>query len=261
MIDPLVVGVLLRCHARARTLDIKLTEYERLNNDLASILFRVSIWADRPTAPVRDVLARHSRSLHCVQHSPFPLVGLGRERFMEAANEQLRQLRASCRALDWLSLSDDDSWLEPMGARRELPAALANRDVDVWSANTLFFHDYFDTLNLSRHHCSPLFFRNSPDDWFPTNRITNATEGLNDDAIIHNRVRVLDTPLLDYGTFTHEDRARVHAAYLTAGKDDDFTRSAAPSATPMLGKVANHLHHPWRDLFSESLKAKPNGPQ
>lgn len=260
MSDPLIVGVLLRAHARPRTLDIKLHEYERLNNDLENVLFRISVWADRPSAAVRDVLAGHSRHLHCVQHAPFPLVGLGRERFMEAANEQLRQLRTSCRALDWLSLADDDSWLEPLGARRELPVALHDASVDVLSANTLFFHDDPDTINLSRHHCSPLFFRNVPDDWFPLNRITNATEGINDDAIARGRARVLRTPLLDYGTFTEADRVRVHAAYLSAGKDDSFVRAAAPGFRPLLAKVAGHLTQPWRDLYSESLKTSPNGP-
>ena len=255
MPTPLVVGVMLRVHARPTTTDIILNEFEDLNRDLKDILFRVHVWADRPTDAVSRVLDRHRHSLVGIDLSPYSLVSHGGERYMSAANDQLKILRTRCSVLDWICYHDDDNWLEPLGARRELPRALSDDSVDVWSARTLFFHNHPDTINLSREHCSPLFFRNVENDWFPRNRITNATDGVNDDAIARDRIRVLLTPLLDYGTYSDEERTRVHSSYLAAGKDDAFTRSAAPSFKPILAKVANHIHHPWRDLFSETLKS------
>ena len=176
---------------------------------------------------------------------------------MEARNLQIAALnKTHC---DWYYFGDDDRWLEPNHANTELPSALASNDTDMWYANSVFFQDRADRFNPTRTHHSPLIWRVLPGDRLPLNRTIQATESVHDQAILTGRIATLKTPLLDYGTFSEEERLHLTQTYAKAGKVDAYT--AAYTAPAGLGSfpsdavTAGLLPDPtWRDLYGEVLQ-------
>jgi hypothetical protein len=259
--DPITIGAFIRCHRRALTLRIALTELFRYA-DTPGLIVKVHVLADRPNFLVERVLADFRHRLFGLLYSPFPLVSSSGERFMEAANLQLKAFERS--PPDFYFYGDDDRWLQPPGSYSELPIALANPDVDLWYANSVFFHDNTDTFRTNTAHHSPLLWRHLDNDHFPptSSRIIQATTRRHDDAIAQSRTATLRTPLLDYGTFSADERLRVYRAYKGAGKVDSVTESCTDPAPSLLKFPADALSlgltdsTKWTDLFLEAQLAK-----
>ena len=254
-IEPVILGAFVRCHSRARTLDIVLSELLRYGY-LPGLTVKISVVADRPSYRVSSVLDRYRPNLWSLHYSDYPLVGAA-ERFMEALEAQRAHLATT--RCDWYGLFDDDRWLEPLRATSELPLALASKDVDMWYARTVFLEDRPDTYCASRAHHSPLLWKALPGDQFPSNRIIQATETRHDASIISGRVGTLDTPLLDYGTYHEHERRALFERYAAAGKDDPYTRSYIEGRVlkkfPEDAIAAGLMEAgPWRDLYTEAVQ-------
>ena len=242
---------MLRCHRRKKLLAIVLSELRRYQEEgLASI--QIHAMADRPAPGVTELLAENRDLIRTVWHPDFPILSPRGERFREAKREQLAQIQAWHIPIDWVLLQDDDRWLEPIGATRELPAALSDPDADLWNAKSLFLWDDSNIVNLHRHHLGPLLFRFRACDHFPLDRDIQAPLPLHDEAHIKRRVRSLSTPLLDAGTQTQDERERVFQAFFDAKKRDDYTYSIVED--PELVPLDLIIGRPWKDLLHASSK-------
>lgn len=251
-----VLGVLLRAHRRAETLELVLSELVRYST-LPGVACRIHVMADRPTQPVRYVLERFQQKIYNVVAPRLPLLSREHgELFMQGLNAQLDDFERV--GADWYLVADDDQWFEPHHINTELPAVLHNPDIDIWYAECVFFWDTPTTYHPDRRHCSPVLFRAKPGDRFPTNRIIMATEEVHDTAIIQGRTGRLKTPLLNYGAYSAEERQRVYDTYKEAGKVDLFTESGliAPARLaqfPADAVTTGLLPDPeWKDLWTLS---------
>lgn len=257
------LGVLLRVHCRALTLDLALSEIFRYEKVVPSLKVHVHILADRPTDEVVAVLRRYQDRLAFWKSCPFPIVSPDGERWGEASNLQMLDFNTAWAPKpDWILFQDDDRWLEPLHAPAELETALWNPDVDMWYAHSLFMWDHPDRYHSGRHHHSPILFRFQPGDYFPRNRVIQATEGVHDQAIMASRIATLRTPLLDYGSFHSTERIRLYNAFVEAGKVDPYIDSLlAPSEAGLRSFPADAVKaglapdHDWVDLFTERILA------
>lgn len=241
---------MLRVHRRDRTLVHVLSELRRYRDELG-IDVRVHCLQDRPTDRVREVLANFKDLIVGIDDAPVPLVG-ERLGFCEAARFQFDRIRGL--NPDWVLFQDDDRWLEPSGANVDL-GCLDDPNLDLVYAASLFIWDHPNRFNPSRSHCSPIFFRYRSWDQFPIDRELQAPLPLHDEAIVRGRTAVLTTPLLDYGSFTPEERAHLSRVFLAAGKDDDYIRALTKPA--LLSRVTELLGT-WTDLWSGVIR-RPNG--
>lgn len=215
------LGVLLMAHKRAKTLEHVLSELERYSR-FPDLQVLIHVRTDRPLLEVEEVLGRHAGSILRLQEARFPAVDENGEHWSEASNEQLQDF-PEAESCDWLLRQDDDNWLEPLGATKEIPKALQDSQVDMWYAKSLFFWDKPGQINTRRAHLSPYFFRPQKFDRFPVGRDLRATAQRHDSAIMQGRLNCLATPLLDYGSFDMIDREQVFALYQKAQKIDAFT--------------------------------------
>lgn len=241
------LGVLLRAHARAEPLRVVLRELLRYRDDLGFDV-KIHCWVDRPTHLVQRVLDSFRGEFYGLRYAPFPLLDDRQgERFMEQLELQLREIDRA--RPDWVLLQDDDRVFEPLGADKELPEALARDDVDLLYAQSWFLWDNTRTVNVARHHNSPVLFRWAPDLHFPPDRMLQAPLPLHDEAIVQGRTALLRTPLLDAGTLTKAERRRVYSAFLAAGKADRYVESI--EAPPSLLSVDELIRRPWKDPFAD----------
>lgn len=252
----LYLGVLLRAHRRAATLDIALSELFRYGT-LPGVAVRIHVMADRPSQGVVDVIEKYRLKLYRATSPTLPLLSAQHgEQFMPALNAQLADLEpANC---DWYLVADDDQWWEPHHINSELPTALHNPNVDMWYAPTVFFWDTPTTFHPDRRHCSAILFRKLPGDRFPLNRIIHCTQNRHDSAIISGRTGIFKTPLLNYGSFDALDRKQVYDTYQAVGKIDPFVQSGY-EAPPALARFPEDAvsaglmpDSQWLDLWSKS---------
>lgn len=242
---------MLRCHRRTKTLSTVLNELRRIQEcGLAQV--RIHAAADRPTDQVRTILANHNDLIRTTWEPDFQVVGPKGEKFREFKKAQFEQIKNWSVRPDWILFQDDDRWFEPNRITEELPKVLADKDHDMWLAESLFIWDRSDQYNANRLHRSPVLFRFRPRDQYPLDRDIQAPSPLHDQAIIRRRAGVLKTPLLDYGTFSEGERARVYAAFMQAGKDDPYVHSIVEE--PELLPVSNYfnirgLGTAWKDLW------------
>lgn len=238
--------MLLRAHARSKPLRVALDEALRYSSFLQRRVV-IDLLVDRPTGDVCQVIDDYKGHPDISVHfTDIPLVSaaLG-ERFMETANDQVRRLEEhDC---EWIMFADDDRWLEPVGIEKELPLSLADDDVDLIYAHSWFMWDKPNQRNMRRKHLSPIVWRHEHGCRFPPScdRIIQAPLEIHDEAIIYGRIKTLNTPLLDYGTFDADERARVRKAFVDAGKNDKYIRSF--DEEPVLETVTLE-----RDLWSNA---------
>jgi len=261
----LILGVLLRTHRRAKTLRIVLDELLRYGT-FPGISVRIHVSLDRPTAEVADLLESYRHKIWGFLKTKRPLLSAEYgELFMPAANEQLAAFEKV--NADWYLLWDDDSWYEPLSITEELPSALTNPDIDVWTATTLYFWDTPFTYRADRPHYAPSLFRVLPGDRFPLNRILLCTENRFDTAFIQNRIGQLKTPIFGYGTFDETDRRLTYEAFATAGKVDSFTLKGL-QPPPRLDRFPEDalkqglIQRPdWTDLWTKYYGTENQPPQ
>lgn len=241
------LGVMLRVRARAASLRVVLDEllaYRTLGIDP-----KIHVLADRPTTDVQAVLDDYRDHFWGLHYLDFPILSRkDGERFREAKYRQYHLLEPA--SPDWVLLQDDDRIFERAGALRELPTALADPDVDLLYAKSLFLWDDHDHVNLSRDHCSPVLFRYRPDQSFPLDRDIQAPLPLHDEAIVRGRIRTLDTPLLDVGTLRLPERERVYRAFLEAGKADAYVASII--TPPRIALLSSVIRRPYINPFEEA---------
>jgi hypothetical protein len=246
--EKLMVGVMLRCHRRARALYHVLSELRRYRG--LGIEIRIHALLDRPTPEVKALLEIFSGLIRTRWYPDFVVLSkVGGERFREAKMEQFEQIKAWPERPDWVLLQDDDRWFEPLGATEELPKALADPNVDMWYARSLFVWDKRDQINVRRKHNSPVLFRCRNRDQYPLDRDVQAPVPLHDEAICKARTGLLETPLLDYGTFSQEERDKTFNAFWEARKRDKYVYSIQEE--PELISVDEILKRPWNDLWEE----------
>lgn len=241
------LGVMVRAHRRTKTLRIVLSELKR-HGTFPGLDVRPLAMVDRASPEVRSILDEFKVP---VIESPFPLLEPGRERFMEALNVHLRELE-KCDP-DWVLVQDDDNWLEPLRAEKELPQALANPVVDAYFIKGLFFQDATDTYNTRRHHQSLQLWRHIKGFRYSTKRMIFVPDALHDAAIIACRTRILPVPAMDYGGFTEEDRIATYTAYERAGKIDPFVKALIepPSLQTFPGDY-DSSYGEWQDLMQSA---------
>lgn len=248
------LGCLVRCHKRAKTLDIALSELERYGT-LSDIKPWICIQADRPTPEVSAVLARHVGPQCHVCEAPRPAVA-DREYFLQNLNAHLTALEQFQPKLDWCYLADDDRWFEPQRITEELPKALTDSDIALWGAKSLFMWDRPNEYNAARHHDSPLFWRHIPKFRWTGKRMIQAPDALHDQYILTNRFGHLKTPLLDYGSFNVLDRAELYRSFTAAGKDDAYIQSLLEPPTlavyPEDGSAWTDLYSSWQTDKTQS---------
>jgi hypothetical protein len=209
------LGVLLRAHKRHKTLDIALSELFRYNDLGLEVM--VQLIADRPNFMVEGVISKWRDKLFGLRYTQTPILSSGGERWMENANENLALLEAG--NPDWVLFADDDRWFARPQIDDELPAALGDKDIDVYYAKSLFLWDKPDQINTKRHHDAITIWRHMRGARFPTDRVIQAPFVIHDHAIMHDRVGHLNTPLLDYGSYAAEERQELYNAYVKAGRD------------------------------------------
>lgn len=262
---PLFLGVLLRVHDRPLTTQIVLSElraYKYL--DPARLDVGVCVWADRPTPEVKRVLDSYTDLIDAVEYSRFPLLDHRGEHFLEAQNKHLELAERTWSHIDWIYVSDDDHWFEPLRAYANLIPALERPEVGGYIVECLFFQapdlegvegeetHYFNAL---RKHNSIILYRHVPGERFSGGRMLKCPDATLDDIVIQDRERRLDIPALEYGGFRYLDRQRVHRRYIEAGKVNDrfvdallssdlrkFPDRYAPSYGKWLDRMHEHLH-------------------
>lgn len=239
----MILGVMLRCHERADTLRVVLDELFRYEKDLG-IEVKVHVLADRLSFLAEEVLKDYQGRLYGLKFLPFPILSAAGERFPEACQFQYKALTL-CHP-DWILFQDDDRWFESNGADKELPDALNDENIDMWYADSWFVWDTSDQFNANRHHSSPVLFRFKPGNAFVLDRVLQAPLPLHDDAIIRGRTGTLKVPLLDYGTYSEDERVRVYQAFREAGKADPYIESIKDP--PKLASISETLMRPWKDL-------------
>lgn len=237
------LGVILRAHVRHKTLDIALSELERYEDELG-IEVKTQLVVDRPHFLVNKVLDKHRDRLFGLRYVE-PLLQAGRARWMENANDALDRLEPC--APDWVLFADDDRWFEPSKINAELHGALHQDNVDVWKAESLFFWDKPTQINVGRHHWAPVLWRHVTGCRFPTDRVIQTPIEIHDEAVVSGRVSTLRTPLLDYGSFSAEERQRVHDAHVRSGGYD----AADPWVASLLAPPDLRKYEPKPDLWSE----------
>lgn len=240
----------MRAHVRTTTLQVALSEFLRYAEDgLCEV--KIHLLVDRPSWGVSKIITKYADRLWGLSECPFQLISKKHgERFMEALNFQVAALTAT--ATDWLTIADDDRWWSPPQIDEELPQAMANEAVDIYYGRSLFFHSNTDTYTKTRHHDSVVLFRTLRGDRFPVDRTIQATEKRHDGAIMQGRVGHLATPLLDYGTWTPEERDRVYKAFTEAGKTDSYVESIRTAP-----ELITYAPPGWRDLMKEATVADP----
>lgn len=243
---------MLRVHRRHRTLQHVLFELRRYRDELG-INVRAHALLDRPTPQVRRILSAFRDVVVATDDAPTPLVD-HKLSFAEAARFQHRRL--SQLNPDWVLFQDDDRWLEPLRADEDLAPALEDDNVDLWYAQSLFVWDEPDTVNLARWHQAPVLFRYRPWDNFPTDRELQAPLPLHDEAIARGRTGLLDAPLLDYGSYSAEERDHLYAAFTRAGKSDKYIDSLLEPPRP--ASLTKELG-PWVDLWTGTFR-EPDAP-
>lgn len=244
------LGVLLRAHQRAKTLDIALSEFFRYRE--FGIDVAVSIIADRPHFLVEKVLEKWRSSLFHLHYTKIPILGYGKQSWMENSNENLRHLER-CNP-DWIVFADDDRWFARPQIDEELPRALDDENVDLWYAKSLFLWDKPDQINARRHHDQVTIWRHTRGDRFPTDRVIQAPAGVHDGAVVAGRVGHLSTPLLDYGSYDAAERQRVYDSYVRAGRDKRDPWISTLVESPQLEKLPLKCDDLWSS-YEESADA------
>jgi hypothetical protein len=238
---------MLRCHRRHEQLIPVLEELSRYHRlGLARVV--IHVLADRPTSRVMGVLENHKDLIRTYWEPNFKILSKKGERFREAKREQFQQIKEWPVHPDWVLLQDDDRWFEPISITGELPTALNSGDTDVWLARSLFVWDRSDQVNVHREHLSPILFRFRARDDFPLDRDIQAPIPLHDEAYIRRRASVLETPLLDYGTFSESERKKVFEDFFQAFKRDPYVYSIQepPELVPL---DTIFKGRPWEDLW------------
>jgi hypothetical protein len=236
---------MLRCHHRARSLRLAIRELLRYRS-FADV--KLHILADRLSFKAQEVLDEFKGEFWGVKHLDYPILSpKAGEQFREAKRLQFQIIQAA--APDWVLLADDDRWFEPLGAHEELPRVLADGDKDIWYATSWFVWDQTDRFNAARHHHSPVLFRFEPGLEYPLDRDIQVPLPLHDEAIVQGRAGELQTPLLDFGTFEREERARVYKAFVEAGKIDAYVEGI--NGPPDIRSIDEELKRPWKDLWKE----------
>ena len=80
----------------------------------------------------------------------------------------------------------------------------------------------------------------------------NVPDDLYDQAVVSGRTGTISTPLLDYGTFSENDRLRVYTAFAVAGKLDAYVRSIYdPPALLRFPEDFSPSYGDWKDLWGK----------
>lgn len=247
------LGALVRAHRRSLTLDIALSELKRYGT-MADIQTWICIQVDRPTPEVSEVLARHVGPQCHIVEAPGPALST-KENFLRNLNAHLAALERFHPNLDWIYLADDDRWFEPQRISSELPSALCHHDAALLDARSCFMWDRPTQYNALRHHVSPVLWRHQPKQRWSGKRMIQAPDALHDHYILTGRHAHLKTPLLDYGSYTAEERHLLHSTFAAAGKVDAYTDSLL--APPQLATFPDDSA-PWTDLFSQWTDKTPS---
>jgi hypothetical protein len=243
---------MLRCHVRYRTLAIVLSELYRYRRDMG-IDVRVCALMDRCCPDVQELLEDYSRApWFFTIDAPRRSLDKDGEHFMELLNVQMDAMEERWPDLEWIYAQDDDRWFEPVHITEELPRALADDSKDVYFCRSLFFWNDSDTFNTERQHDSALLYRHCPGARWSGRRILNVPDEPYDAAVMSGRTGVINTPLLDFGTFTADDRLRVYTAFACAGKKDAYVQSIyAPPALLKFPRDFAPDYGEWKDLWKE----------
>lgn len=246
---------MLRCHVRYKTLKILLRELWRYRRDLC-IDLRVCAMLDNVSPDVYELCMAWEEmapTWFFTISAPFRQLDKEKgERFMEGLNFQIEAMEARWSDLEWIFAADDDRWFEPVKITAELPWALTDESKDVYFCRSLFMWDKSDTFNTERQHDSALLYRHVPGARWSGRRILNVPDEPYDSAVMAGRTGVINTPLLDYGTFTADDRLRVYTAFAVAGKRDAYVQSIyAPPALLKFPRDFAPDYGEWRDLWKE----------
>ena len=256
--QPITLGVLLRVHDRPTTTRIILEEFKHWAAiSPPELLIRTTVIADRPTTKVDDLCRRalDDKTIVAYYKAHKPLLAPDGEHLTESQNWQLNVLEMICTP-DWCYLSDDDRFIEPVKARKFLLPSLQRTDVDVFFFESLFFYGDSDTYTTTRSHHSGLLWRHQRGARFSCTREIHVPDELYDAAIMRDRVKDFPAPILDYGTFSHEECLKHVARFNAIGKNDDYTKSAL---LPPKLKVFPHDYDPgygaWIDRMAEAQRA------
>lgn len=241
------LAALVRAHRRADTLRVALTELDRYA-DFPGLKVSTIVFEDRCPTSFLDIYAslRHPPTVVAVD---VPILGAGRERFLEAQNSHLSHMERLLGSPDWVYVCDDDFWFEPEKITDTLVPALSNHEVDAYYCPCLFLQDAPDTYNPDRQHESIRLYRHLPRARFSGKRMLSMPDGPHDAAVISSRTARFPVPLLEYGGFTPEDRGRVVASYRAANKDDAFTRSLLSPRRLRFPTDYDPHYGPWRSLY------------
>lgn len=249
------LGVLLRAHRRARTLDIVLSELERYNS-FPGLEVHILTQIDRPTEDVQDILRKHANpDFMRFTSAPKPMVA-DKENFLSNQNAHLDEAERRLPRCDWFFTADDDRWFEPQRITEELPRALSNPDISLWDCRSLFMWDEPTKFNAARHHLTPLLWRHIPRFRFSGRRMMSVPDALHDQYILTGAHGHMQTPLLDYGSYTSAERRLLYDIFTAAGKRDDYIDSLlAPPRLLTFPDDAVSLGFatpgPWTDLYAE----------
>lgn len=205
---------MIPCHRRHLYLKLIVEEFKKVQGkpwpDTIDLFF---IWfPDRPTQEVSEAL----RDLPgFVITSPFKLVD-DREYFMQARQWQFEEMKKRLEP-KWVSVWDDD--ILPCDIKK-MEWALLRNDVDLIYTSHLSLWDGWEQYNHKVQHRTPSFFRFDPDDRFPTDRMIQCTERINDNP---RAVIDIELPNLHMGYKDADDRRMTFEAYRRAGKIDPYT--------------------------------------
>lgn len=233
--EPVHLGVLLLAHQRPWLLPLIARQVAENWGERSVIC----VTLDRATSPVLRAVARMTEMHPRVRIFNSPIAALDRgENFMRLRNLQLEQLQDV--RPNYACLWDDDHILE---CPREAKWRFGRYKSDLIYARKRFFWDGLDHVNTALpDHNSVLFFRYSPDDRFPEDRMIHAPAGVHDkpDA----KVTQMRSTLLDIGYLTRNERERVFNAYKQAGKVDAATMAlvSPPVLTPYRPRSHSACH-------------------
>lgn len=186
---------------------------------------KIVVQVDRPSPEVSSLVDASAGPDLVVIKAPRPLVSPKGENFLHPLNLHLEALEKFCPQLDWCYLADDDRWFDPCSADSELPDLLHNREVGMLIARSVFMWDSPTTYNAARHHVSPVMWRHQKGARWSGLRMIQAPDPIHDQHIIAGATRSLKTPLLDYGSYSADERQVLYDTFIAAGKDDPYISS------------------------------------
>lgn len=257
---PIVLGCLVRAHARPLTLSIVLSEIRRYAAlDPSQLTVRSIILLDRPTSEVEletDSAVREAPTLFRRLNCPFPLLDSKGEHFLRAKNFHLDALELDG-PVDWVYILDDDFWAEPTQMYKRLIPNLQRPDVDVYFFENLFFHECSNTYRADRAHYTAFLWRHVMGARLSGRRQLKVPDHLYDNAVMRDRAKPFGVPHLDYGTFSMTDREVVVKRYFAAGKTDPFITSLLdPPQLAVFPTQQDPTYGPWTDRLQEALEAR-----